>query len=367
MKLTQSPCLALLSFLLLSMVSCRDQEPAATEGNVYTVQARFDVDSTLSLDHMVLYADNHVALYNDSLTLSPDKTVSAERRTPAIDELYLCSDGGELCRFYAMGGMQVQLALSGRADSLVAVFDASGGDTVNVWLREQMLAFEPMEAKERRTRMDSLCHQMAGDVRCALLLREEIRNLDDSVCVRRCLGALTPEAKPEWLVQSIEDLLTATSSYMERSRRLAAAKFVVNDSTTYDQGTTRSDYLLIYCWADYDQASVDSLKVLADLLADEYDMKRLVLLSCCLGPADSAAWQKQVGDLEGMHVLVPAGLADKRVRDWRVNRVPTLILCDMYNNQQQRNVWGKTLRDALTRVPNRSGFAHTPKTKPHGR
>ena len=354
--------------LLLTVVSCHEGGDAVDEGRDYSVHATVDVDSTVVLDHMVLYADGHASMHEDSLFLSPEHTFEVSRRTLSLDELYLCSDSGELCRFFAAGGMTVQLSLSGRADSLVAHFDDALGDTINPWLQQHIAELDGWKAEQRREVMDSLCHTMPGDLRCALLLRDQVLDLQDSLFVRRCLGALTPEVKPEWLLQSIDVLLAGVSPMSDRMRRLPTSTFVINDSTTYDMQASRVNHLLVYCWADYDQASVDSLQVLFDLVDDEYDMKRLQFLSCCLHAADSASWMEQVEDVMDVYnVWLPAGLADQRVRAWNVQRVPTLFLLDAYNNIQQRNVWGKDLRNALSRVPNRSGFAHTPKTKPHGR
>lgn len=348
----------------MGWASCHDGDNSSLQGNEYAVHASFDVDSTVVLDHLMLYTDSHVALSEDSLFLSTEGTFDIEHRTPGLDELYLCSDYGELCRFYATGGMSVSVAVSGRADSLVATFAPAATDSINPWLQGQVKEFDASDVRLRRTMMDSLCHSMSGDVRCALLLREEVESLADSVFVRQCLGALKAEAKPEWLVKSIDDLLISTSTLASRNRRLPGNKFVINDTLTYNMAVSRSDYLLVYVWADYDQTSVDSLTMLMELLDDEYYMKRLQIFTCCVGAADSAAWQAVVNDFDGLHVWLPAGLADRRIRNWQVQRVPMLMLLDMYNNQQRRDVWGKELRDALSRLPNRSGFAHTPKTKP---
>lgn len=352
--------------MLLGLVACHGSEAGDDEGRAYQVSATLRVDSTVVLHHMALYSDSHIALHEDSLILSPDLTFSLERHTPGFDELYLCSDGGELCRFFATGGMSVNITLSGRADSLVAVFDATQGDSINPWLQEQRLQFAQMNSERRHTVLDSLCHSMSSDLRCGLLLREEVENLKDSVFVRRCLGALSAEAKPEWLVKSIDNLLVEASEYLSRSRRLSGSSFQVNDTTTFDFSVGRTDYLLLYCWADYDPMSLDSLKALAQMIEDDYSTKRLQLVSFCLHAANKTSWQTLVDGIEGTHIWLPAGLADQRMRDWRIMRVPTLILCDMYNNQQHRDPTDRDLRSALTRIPNRSGFAHT-YTKPHGR
>lgn len=352
-----------LGFLLLGLSACHPAGTQATEGKEYSVNMTFDVDSTVVLDQLMLYTDSHLSLRADSLTLMSDRSVRHEGKTSGLDELYLCSAGGELCRFFAAGGADVQLTLRNDSTGLRPAFAVSAQDSINPWLQDQRSQMDSLEVATRRLWMDSLCHLMPGDVRCALLLREELEALADSVFVRRCLGALTPDAKPDWLLKSIDDLLVQTSGERPRNRRLAAASFVVNDTLTFDMAAQRPDYLLIYCWADYDEASIDSLKTLCQLVADDYDYKRLRLLTCCLSAPDSTWWQQQVQDLDGMHVWLKAGLADKRMRNLNVGIAPCLIYCDMYGNLQKRDVWGKELRDALERCPNKNGFAHTPKKK----
>lgn len=339
----------------------------ADSGRNYQVSGSFQVDSTVVLDHLMLYADSHVALHADSVMLTPQQTFSHEGRSVGFDELFLCSDGGELCRFYAAGGMEVGLSVQSQPEGLSVSFTPSSGDTINPWIMEQNTLFGAMSQADRRTTIDSLCHQYPADVRTTLLLREQIAALGDSVFVRRCLGALADKAKPEWLVKSIVQILADTKAADRELRRLPNFSFQINDSTRFDMSVSRSDYLLIYCWADYSQPSVDSLTVLSDLLSEEYDMKRLQLMTCCLHVPDSAWWNSRVEKIEGMHTYLPAGMSDPRIYGWRVQQIPSVIICDMYGNVQKRDVWGHTLRQALDRVPNRSGFAHTPKTKPHGR
>jgi len=336
-------------------------------GRSYLVSGTMQVDSTVVLDRLVLYSDSHISLHADSIILTPQQTFTFEGHSAGFDELYLCSDGGELCRFYATGGMEVGLTLQSQPEGLKVAFAVSPNDTINPWLQEQIAHFEALKPVERRTEIDSLCHQHSTELRTTLLLRDQIQAISDSVFIRRCLGSLSDEAKPEWLVKSITQLLSETAAEKRINRRLSNAAFQINDSTRFDMSHTRSEYLVIYCWADYDQASVDSLQVLADLLEKEYDMKRQKLLTCCLSIPDSAWWKSKTDNIEGNHTYIPAGLSDPRIYRWRVQRVPSLIICDMYGNVQKRDVWGQPLRDALNRIPNRSGFAHTPKIKPHGR
>ena len=356
-----------LSLLALSLlVACHGGGGGVDEGRTYQVSASLEVDSTIVLDHLMLYADSHVGLRADSLIASPQHTLQYEGRTVSLDELYLCSEGGELCRFYAGGGMQVDFTLRSEGGTLTADFTESEGDTINPWLRRHTAELGRMGAADRLRSIDALCHQHPADVRCALLLRDEVESVGDSIGVRRCLGALTDEAKPEWLLSSINQLLAETAPYLQRNRRLSNIKLQVNDSVNFDMSASRSDYLLIYCWADYDPTSLDSLQVLQSLLEEDYDMKRLRMLSLCVGAPDSIWWRRHRGEAkeQRLDALLPAGLSDQRVRQWRITQVPALILVDMYGNQQQRDVWGADLRKALDRVPNKSGFAHTPKPKP---
>lgn len=352
----------LLVILLLS--SCLGNTDTAGEGRVYQVSATIDADSTMVTDGMSLYVDNHVHLH----TFSPADTesFSAEFRTSGLDELYLCTDGGELCRFYATAGMQVGLSVHVVADSIAVSFTAEG-DTINPWIQQHQQKLAAMSVNDRRALLDSLSHQSPQDIRNTLLLRDEIEGLSDSLFVRRCLGALADEAKPDWLLKSIGQVLDETSVFWVRNRRLASAVFQASDSTSLDLSASRTDYLLFYFWGAYSEASIDSLRAMETLVTQDYGMKRLQMVSLCLDAPDSAWWQSKVEGLDGNHIWLRAGLSDKRIRNWNITQLPFVILTDMYCNQQQRNVWGKDLQNALNRLPNKSGFAHSQKLKPNGR
>lgn len=357
----------LFSAFLLLTAACHRGDDGADAGRSYLVNGTIESDSTLELANLVLYADNHASLRFDTLLLSAQHTFSHEGRTAGFDEIYLCFDGGEIGRFFASGGMEVDLTIDWEEGIPAITFSATLGDTINPWMSETLKTLHSKASAEQHTLLDSLCHQYPADIRNTLLLREVTGTLNDSVFIRRCLGALTEEAKPDWLVKDIEQILYETAPSFKANRRLASYNWQTNDSVSFDMGSSRSEYLIIYCWADYNQASIDSLKSLSDLIADEYDMKRLKLFSCCLHAPDSIWWNDKIASIEGIHTFVPAGLSDQRIRSWRIEQMPALILCDMYGNVQQRDVWGEKLRESLNRVPNRSGFAHTPKKKPHGR
>ena len=349
---------------LVCLSACHGTTTDVT-GVAYQIHASFANDSTLQLSGLTLYIDNHEGLIVEPITLSHDRGFDYKGVAQGIAEAYLCSEGGELSRFYVGEGADVSIRVSAAGTD----FGTSAGDSVNTWLQAQIRDFGHWSVNKQRSVMDSLCHKQSADVRCALLLRDEVESLKDSVFVRRCLGALTDEAKPAWLVKSIDEMLREMSDTSMGARRLKPGGVfpLQNDSLTFDMSNSRSEYLLIYFWADYSQESIDSLKVLDKIVTDEYGEKRLKLLTCCLSAADSAAWLQHVEDIAGMHSWLPAGLTDVRVRNMHVKGIPTLYLCDMYGNRQQCNVWGRPLRNALERIPYKNGFSHTTKqTRRHG-
>lgn len=350
-----------LAVLLVLLAACNKDEAGHGERN-YTVKASFEVDSTVVLDCLVLYSDSHTDFRYDSLDLTAAHTFEHIGTTRSLDELYLCSDGGELCRFYAVGHSVVSMRFSMQSDSMVVTFDPASGDTINPWLQEQRSHFGTLKLEQKKADLDTLCHERPGDVRCALLLRDQIEVVNDSMFVRRCLGALDNEAKPDWLMKSIDQILDHSTKRPRSYRRLLACT-MQGDSAAFDFGASRGDYLLIHIWGDFSQASVDSIKVLSQLANEEYDMKRLKLVTICLSASDSTWWRQQTTGIQGLHFWLPAGLGDERMRKWNVKEVPTVIVCDMYNNQQLRNDWGEKLRAQLNRIPNRSGFKHVPKKK----
>ena len=368
LNMKQSIYLALSVFaILLGLTGCYGAGAEHDEGGNFRLTASFQLDSATVLDHLVLLNDNHLSLLCDTLQLDRENKAEFEGRASTINELFLCSDGGELCRMYAMKGMNISVNITSVGDSLEATFSETETDSINPWLQSKLGQLSRKQPRACREVIDVICHEQSDDVRSTLLLREAIDLVQDSIFVRRCLGALTQEAKPSWLVKSIEQILSAKSTPVWRNRRLTASTFNTSDTILFEMTNQRSDYLLVYLWADYSQASIDTLKVLDELVNEEYDMKRLFLASFCLNAPDSAWWLEKIEDIDGRHVWLPSGLSDVRIRDWRVRELPCLILCDMYNNIQQYNVWGKSLRDALYRIPNRSGFVHTNKNKSNGR
>lgn len=349
---------SVLPWVLLQLcifVACNGGKGTEEQERTYLVTGSIEADSTMVLDSLMLFADNHSSLHVDTLRLDEDNHFTSQMRTPGFDELYLCSPSGELCRFYATEGMEVAFSVKSGDQGWESTFVQSPADTLNGWLQQMGLQLDAATAEIRRHAiMDSLIASRDTTLRVTLLLRDHLSQFVDSVYVRRLLGSMVPSAKPEWLIKSIDLLLDQKSASKYPSRRIPAALFdVCNDSVPFSLGASRTDYLLVYLWSDYSEASVDSLKVLSKLVKEKYAEKRLLMMTCCLHATDSAWWKSQIEGIEGRHTWVKGGFGDTRIHDWGIRQTPSLLLLDMYNNQQQRDVWGDKLYKALDRLPRR--------------
>lgn len=351
--------LVIVCFSVLSMlVSCNRNGGGSNEGRSYIIKGTVSLDSSMVVDNkLVLFTDNHRSLSQDTVFLSKDGTFEHEGRTNSLDELYLCGEQGELCRFYASGDMEVNLSLTTSEDSVIVKYLRPQDDSINGWLQEKKSLFDAQSASIRRLIMDSLIHNNPADVRVTLLLRDMMISFEDSLYIRQSLGSLTDNAKPDWMKKSIDNTLNVVGSGKKSSvnRRLQTATFELPD-TIIDLNSSRSDYMLVCFWADYSRASIDSLRALANLIKTEYDHKRVSFMSCCLYSPDSAMWRVRSNFLEGSHTWIKGGFSDSRMRAWEIKQVPSVILMDMYCNQTQRDVWGAELRRALDRLPNRVGY-----------
>ncbi len=348
--------------VLLSLLSVIVSCSGAGEGQqelmrTYQVRGCVETDSTLVLDRLLLFADSHDTLCVDTIVLDATHRFTCQFQTDGLDELYLCSDSLELCRFYAEPGMEVDFTVSMGHEGQRTQFLLSPTDTINAWLQAMDSLFVDASLPRRRSVLDSIITQAGNSsLRTTLLLRDHMCDVADSIFVRRLLGGLPAEAKPEWLIRSIDNMFDTFffSFDKTRSRRMAASSFVLNDTTTFCMSDSRSDYLLVYFWSDFSQESVDSLLMLDKLIKKDFADRRLQVLTCCLHAADSAAWKHQVEKVDGQHVWLHASFGDPRIAAWDVHSVPAFMLLDMYNNLQQRNQWGRELRRSLDRVPEKS-------------
>lgn len=342
---------------LCSWVACTGNGGDGDGGRAYLVKGSVLLDSTfVGNNQLVLYTDNHRSLQHDTLRLSTEGNFEFEGHTNGLDELYLCDERGELCRFYATGDMQVDLSLTMGEQGARVKYLTQATDTINGWLQEQKALFDGQSNSICHLLMDSLIRIHPNDLRVTLLLRDQMPLLNDSLYIRQSLGSLSDEAKPEWMKKSIDNTLKEMGSGRKGgSRRLLGAAFELAD-TIIDLSVSRPDYMLVYIWADYSQESVDTLRALSKALENEYDNKRVSFLSCCLHAVDSMSWKIRTNYLTGSHTWVKGGFSDPRMRAWSVQQVPSVILMDMYCNQTQRDIWGEELYRALDRLPNRLNY-----------
>lgn len=344
---------------LAFLCSCGLGGESKDDGRAYLVKGTVSLDSAwVANGKLVLFSDNHRSLQQDTIELSKDRMFEFEGHTNGIDELYLCGEKGELCRFYVSGDMEVNLSvIATEAEGVKVKFLGEQRDSINNWLAEKASLFEGQSASICRLLMDSLIKEAPSDIRVTLLLRDKMPQIEDSLYIRQCLGSLKDEAKPDWMKMSIDQKLNVMGSgkKINLSRRLLAPVFEMKD-TTIDLSATRSDYMLVVLWADYSKPSIDTLRAYANLIASEYDHKRVSFLSCCLHAEDSAMFRIRTNFLDGNHTWVKGGFSDMRMRAWNIQEVPSVILMDMYCNQMQKNVWGADLRKALDRIPNRVGY-----------
>lgn len=317
-----------------------------------------------SVDHIIVIADHHSCADCDTVAVAADGSFTYLGETSSIDELLLCLPNGETGRLYAVADGEYEVSV----DTLSQLAFAAG-DTLNGWLQERNPLFADSIAMDiRRAAMDSLCRTCASDVRAALLLREHLLSLQDSIFVRRCLGRLKPEAKPGWLVSSIDYLLTLKgrqpSTLRERLKPLPSWWCWQDSAVYYSLEQSRSESVVLYFWADYDSVSIDSLKMFRQL-ADQYGLydrlghfdrkkghlpRRIELVSVCLHAADSAAWKEVIASVPGKHCLRQAGFSDVSVSAWRVGKVPCTLVLDRFSTQLGHDIWGKELRQQLDRA-----------------
>ena len=170
-------CAVILSIL----AACGSGNEDGEDGRTYLVRGTVAVDSTLVVgNRLVLVSDNHRTMRFDTIRVEKDGTFLFEgHNTSGVDELYLCNEGGELCRFYASGDMEVNLTLKNEEAGVLKVEYQQNGDSINGWLQEKNAMLDSLSRTNSRRALDSLIRSNPFDLRVMLLLRDQIPAMHD--------------------------------------------------------------------------------------------------------------------------------------------------------------------------------------------
>lgn len=337
---------------LLGLSSCSDSSLRVASGAPYTLSGV--VADTLADSTITLIVDRHemyrsvqgdtVPACEELVLPVADGHFSYQGHAPLdADELYLYDSRGRVARLYGLPGASLNVRIMADGTVLQDAVDTT-------------------------------------DVLRALLLRDSIPAIHDSLRVRRTLGRLPDEAKPAWLMQSINLMLDQMSRGLGKTMRLPRVDVPVADSV-YSILGNRPEFLLLLFWSSADSASVDSLHIFRDIARDYglYDKAetfereksatrrpkahRIELMSVCLDETDSAAWTLATKEIPGRHTVLKGGLAHPLAMTCQVAQVPWLVLVDRFGNYQVHNVWGDELYKWLDKAPLNSAINNRLKKK----
>ena len=362
----------LLVFLAAIVCSCMDfhRDTPQLAPRPYRLSGRIWQDSLRHDSVMQLWVDRHGELLHAELPVVRGH-FSWQGETAGIDELRLCDTRGHMWHMYAgpHWELEVEIDSAGRLAHL-------GADTVNTWLAEIGPRIDSTASKSLRIAcLDSVCRSDTGSVRSALLLMQMVPLIDDSIMVRRLLGALSPAARPDWVTDRIDACLDAAS--VITSGRLPDIGIVTPDTTFRTHEIGRNGKLFLF-WAEWDSVSADTMRQVARRVARDYGLygrtalrsrypKRMEIVTVCLSATDSVRWKTLVSDVPGIHALCPAGFSDPRIRKWKIRTLPYAILTDAYGNVYGQGSWGEYIDRNIARfadiIPSRNDKDKTAATR----
>lgn len=332
--------LGLLSMSLL--LSCSEKKQRVAEGSPYLLSGTLWQDSATVDSLVTLIIDRHevsVTAEGDTLPAYEEQTLpvvggrfSYQGKSPVdADELYLYDQHGHSVRLYGTSGANLEVEV----------------------LKDGSI---------RQSSADT------SSLMRALLLRDSIPAMKDSLRVRQILGGLPASAKPEWLMTSINAMLNQMSQEVSKATRLPRTELQLKD-TTYALQANRQEYLMLLFWSDDVPASKDSLQLFTSI-AKDYGLysyansfpknhsktrrpkaRRIELMSVCLSASDSTVWNSAVQSLPGKHVLLQGGYAHPLATVCQVHQLPSVVIVDRFSNFQVKDVWGDKLYEWLDHAP----------------
>lgn len=351
------------------LTGCRGQAGTYTDGESPISRTYFvsghcvdgvgDVADSINL---FVIADGRDAATMMSVKIDTTGRFSFSAEARDVAELRLLTPGGHVVTMFALAGGSYEVTIDSTGQ---ATFVA---DTLNGWLQAvaDTLARRPVESRRRMA--DSLCLAHPATVRTALMLRDGIRLLGDTLFVRRLLGHLTPTAKPAWLMAQVDSLMDGGYRLWRPARPMGRHSFTDMEGKTFTLQSLNQEAQLLTFWTDYDTASVASLRELTAVGRDygvgddnlarlrrrkEGKPRRLGLVTFCLHAADSAAWREAVRDVPGRHVWLADGFNHTAVRDWAVTGLPDHLLVATSTTMKYRGPIDDAMRARLDSLPER--------------
>lgn len=355
------------------MLSCNDTDRHAADGKPYHLSGRIVGDSITTDSCLTLFVDRHsnyVTAGGDSVEAFEavelpvvNGSFSYAGNVPVdVDELTLSGQGLGSISLFAESGSDIQIEVTGNRQA-----SFSESDTLNHWISLHRSQLLDMDKDLKRRSIDSLCQVHRTEIRAALLLREMMTDVNDSIFMRRMLGKIDAAAKPGWLMQDINERFDIMSHKLDRNFRLPKLDIPTADSV-FSLQASRSEALVLYFWADYDSASIDSMKVLREIARDyglyEYantyykeksakksrHPRRIEIMTVCLHASDSASWLSTLGKMPGRHAWLQGGFAHMLPTSCLVSELPVIYCFDRFSNYQNHGKWNKDLYSILDRA-----------------
>jgi len=345
---------------LLLVAGCSGKFGSDNKSGEYNISGTISQDSAFMDDDIRLFIDKHDGLVCEVLPVLHGK-FAYKGSTSDLDELFIVSGHGQSANFFASAGSQINIDIDKEGQ-----ITFGEDDILNNNIQSACNKFDTVTSISKIQYLDSICKEYSNSVVASIIIRDKMYLVEDSVHLRQCLGKLTEEAKPSWLLKAIEQQFNAPSIRLKKNKRLSPlTKFHTSvDTINYDMSESRQNACYIYCWADYSQTSVDSLQMLTPLAKhfglheyfDTFDAKdrrakRIDIITICLHAADSASWLTTIEGLPGSHILLQDGFSNETMLGWKINKVPYNVIVDRFSNVQDSYRWGDELREALERMP----------------
>lgn len=345
---------------LLFVAGCNGSFKSGPKAGDYNISGSISVDSAYYDEDIHLFIDKHDSIVHVMLPVLHGN-FAYKGRTSDLDELFIVSGHGQTANFFAAAGSQIKITIDKEGRTTFAE-----EDELNRSIQEVIDRFDTITTLTKGQYLDTICKNYSNSVIAGILLRDRMQMVEDSMYLRQCLGRLSDEAKPEWVLKAIEQQFDAPPVKLRKNKRLAPLSTFKTavDSVEFDVSASRQNAMYLYFWADYNPLSVDSLQMLKPLaehfgLHEYFDTfsekgrrpKRIDMLTICLHAADSASWLQSIKGLPGTHVLLQDGFSNKTMLGWKINKVPYNIIIDRFSNVQDSYVWGTELQTVFERMP----------------